>query len=290
MKDEYETSDVDNNIRNRNSWLRVFVIVVIVIVFVWKLIETPIQIDLTKFDFSDMLSLILALFAMALSVLFYLKATDTSNAFYDNTYRFTRDVSEILGRIEAGFGERLRHLDEGYSGLVNRLPSALPEQVQEEIVNEQKKLDEVEKQRNELLNELTKRAKLQDQEKTTFLKSLEEKDINLAQSRAEISLLRDQLGSIRKDMAKDGDLGVVDARTHDLIVHLVRMFVSDIGGNISAMRMDRKEIRNRFEKMILGLTESRQRDLRRAGLLDPNMVLNDIGFSFIWQELRQLIP
>jgi len=65
-------------------------------------------------DTSTLLSLLLALFSVALSALFYFKATDTSNAFYDNTYKFTKEIAELLVKIESGFGEKLRHLDEGY--------------------------------------------------------------------------------------------------------------------------------------------------------------------------------
>jgi hypothetical protein len=58
-------------------------------------------------DFPTLLSLLLALFSVALSALFYFKATDTSNAFYDNTYKFTKDIAELLVKMESGFGERL---------------------------------------------------------------------------------------------------------------------------------------------------------------------------------------
>ena len=104
----------------RNNWLKIFVVVVVIVVLSIKLWQADFSQAFAAFKFSDLLALFLALFAIALSVLFYLKATDTSNTFYDNTYRFTRDVSEILGRVEAGFGEKLAHLDEGYSGLKNR--------------------------------------------------------------------------------------------------------------------------------------------------------------------------
>lgn len=96
-----------------------------ILLVVWKMLQGRWVIDPAGFPLTDLVALVLAIFAISLSALFYFKATETSNRFYDNSHKFTRDVSEILGRIEAGFGERLRHLDEGYSSLrdhVTRIP------------------------------------------------------------------------------------------------------------------------------------------------------------------------
>lgn len=99
---------------NRESWVKTIIILLFSSVIVWKFVTTPL--NLVDFKFSDLLSLILAIFAVALSVAFYFKANDTANKFYDNTYKFTGDVHILLGRFE----ERLRHLDEGYIGLRDR--------------------------------------------------------------------------------------------------------------------------------------------------------------------------
>ncbi len=60
------------------------------------------------FNFSQLLELVLALFSIGLSATFYFKATETSNRFYDRTYRMTKDLFEILGRMDERFGERLQ--------------------------------------------------------------------------------------------------------------------------------------------------------------------------------------
>lgn len=110
------SDDTDpGRIENRDSWLRFLVVAAVIGVVLWKIATA--DLDLSQFAFSDLLALLLALFAIGLSVAFYFKAAETSNALYDNSDRFTKQISEILGRIEAGFGERLRPLDEGYSGL-----------------------------------------------------------------------------------------------------------------------------------------------------------------------------
>ncbi|WP_458400943.1 hypothetical protein [Mailhella sp.] len=69
-----------------------------------------VEIDKTV-DLSTLLSLALALFSIFISFQFYFKTTETSNKFYDNTYKFTKDISEILVKIESGFGEKLDYIN-----------------------------------------------------------------------------------------------------------------------------------------------------------------------------------
>ena len=107
-------------IENKNITHIIWVVVkaIIAIIFTavisYKIYVTPIDL---KIDFPILLSLLLALFSVGLSALFYFKATDTSNVFYNNTYNFTKDIAQLLTKIESGFGERLRHLDEGYTSM-----------------------------------------------------------------------------------------------------------------------------------------------------------------------------
>lgn len=189
-------SDIETEIKSRNSWLLIFVVVVLVTLFSWKVLDTPIRLDLTRFDFSDLLSLVLAIFAIALSVVFYLKASETSNTFYDNTYRFTKDVSEILGRIESGFGERLRHLDEGYTDQAHTVGAMSPSQtevVKEEISSDQKQLEELKAERNNLVNEMLQKAQLEEHEKTQLLDALNMKDTKIADLATQLSHLQSSL-------------------------------------------------------------------------------------------------
>jgi hypothetical protein len=97
-------------------WLKamrsiVYCIVVLAIagVVVYRIATTPLNI--AQLDFSQLLSLILALFSMGLSATFYFKATDTSNKFYDRTFGHTKELIKALVRIEERFGEQLRHIE-----------------------------------------------------------------------------------------------------------------------------------------------------------------------------------
>lgn len=171
--------------------VRDLLVIGLLIVIVWKLLSAEVKIDLASFSFNDFLALTLALFSVALSVAFYFKANEASNQFYDNTYKFTKDMSEILGRIEAGFGERLRHLDEGYSGVRERLDK-MPNYVAvaSEVKREEEVIQRKEQEQRALIEELANKAKLAEHEKTELFSNLEEKHQELEQARAELRIMR----------------------------------------------------------------------------------------------------
>lgn len=199
--ENYEKERTKNKIAEINNYFRIIIISIFSGVFLWKLSISSIQIDLTKFDFNALLSTLLALFSVGLSVFFYFKATDTSNLFYDNTYKFTKDISEILGRIEAGFGERLRHLDEGYSGLRDKFgnPQGIIqttksiEKTSQEIEEEKQKLEQQMKEKEEILVSLMNRAKLQEKEKNEIIQSIKNKDETIHSLTKELHYLKKKL-------------------------------------------------------------------------------------------------
>lgn len=150
------------------DWVKAICAVILTAVVAHKIYTTPRTITV---DFPTLLSLLLALFSVGLSALFYFKATDTSNAFYDNTYKFTKDIAELLVKIESGFGERLRHLDEGYSSMRNYFqgaatrPPADVEQTKEKLETEQQEIEKVRAERDRIIQQLIERSHLQQAEK-----------------------------------------------------------------------------------------------------------------------------
>ncbi len=218
----------------RNSWLRIGVIGSLTAVLVVKLWQADFTQAFSGFDFSNLLSLFLAMFSIGLAVLFYLKATETSNVFYDNTYRFTKDVSEILGRVEAGFGERLKHLDEGYTGLktaVENIPPLDKATVKKEIEEEEEQLQKVEQERAELFEDLANRAQLQKEEKDTLFERLNTQEKELAIARQEVQILKLQMQQAEREEAKrEGQLVIDFAEygTHDKKVDVTQILHSKI--------------------------------------------------------------
>lgn len=199
MTAEGEAPDkVTDQIRNRESWFKIAAGVIklaagttLVGLLAWKIIVTPIGFE--PFRANDILALVLALFSIGLSVAFYFKATDVSNKFYDNMYSFTKGTSEILGRIEAGFGERLRHLDEGYAGLMGSFAKRDPAATMQAVAVEQEAVKKLEGERNDLLEQLAHEGSLRDAEKQVLLQQINGKDSELRRARNEVGSLRRQL-------------------------------------------------------------------------------------------------
>lgn len=162
----------------------------------YKLINTPTNITL---DFPSLLSLLLALFSVFLSAMFYFKATDTSNAFYDNTYKYTKDIAELLVRIESGFGERLRHLDEGYSNMRDNFDKFHKTPIQETKDEIKESEDDYKiklEERDKVIEDLISKSKLHDNEKKKYISLLHNVESNLDQKREELSELRKQLSQL----------------------------------------------------------------------------------------------
>ena len=130
-----------------------------------------------QFSFESLLSLLLAFFSIFISIFFYFKADETSNRFYDTSYDFMKDVSVTLGKIEERFGEKLNSLNEKISHL-----SVEKEEKKEELQN-------IEDEKQKVINELLDKAKLDATEKEAYRAKLNEKE-------SEAELLRRQLAHI----------------------------------------------------------------------------------------------
>lgn len=140
--------------------MRDLAIICLILVITWKLINADISISIEKLTFTDLLSMLVSFFAIGLAVAFNFKATDTSNRFYDNSYKFTKEISEILGRIEAGFGEKLKNIDEGYSGLRDGLLQRPidTEKAAEAVEAQKKEVERQEKEQNDFKENLAKKS------------------------------------------------------------------------------------------------------------------------------------
>lgn len=269
-------------------------------VVAWRLAWSNVSLDLSKFDFSDLLALILALFAMAMSVAFYFKSTDSSNQFYDNIYNFTQKTSEILGRIEERFGERLRHLDEGYGRLQSHFDgSKSPDEIEKKVKEtegkekeEKEKLEETNRAMQELMETLAERAKLEQQEKEEFYSKLErlESERNHAQRRIrEIEEDRDemhrQLMMMEEGLIEDSPEilhhpFIVELIHHPEMRHLLR---GDAPARI--IQKHSREFMSRFPEEHLdrlrdGGVVNRRGEITPAGVILLRSVARRMGIEF----------
>lgn len=188
-----EPYSFSEKIRNRESWAKIAISIILTALVSYKIATIDANLDFSNFNFSftDLLSLILAIFAISMSVALYFKATDTSNKFYDNTFKFTKDISEILGRIEAGFGARLKNLDEGYSGLRDSFQGSIGSS--EEIDANKIELEKEIAEKNQILSDLIDQTKLSEDEKTEVLHSLQSKEREISNLTKELKFLKHKI-------------------------------------------------------------------------------------------------
>ncbi|EPN6724801.1 hypothetical protein ACT2UN_000881 [Pseudomonas putida] len=172
-------------------------IFLLMIVGAYRLAVSRVEIDLSGFSFTDILSMVLAIFAIALSAAFYFKADESSKTFYDNSLKFTSHMSETLGRIEERFGESLKNIHEGQSGLSRKFDS-FPFDLKEAREGKQREEDAVvarEAEYKQALDELMQKAHLADGEKeelrdrlTSIAKELETSKAELARYKTTIQV------------------------------------------------------------------------------------------------------
>lgn len=242
--------------------LRDVLLVTLIAILGWKLLTAELKIDLAAFGFSDLLALILALFSVWLSIAFYFKATDASNQFYDNTYRFTKEMSEMLGRIEAGFGEKLKHLDEGYSGIrdrFDRMPAYAPV-TNADVKKEEDEIRQKEQEQKTLLEGLAQKAKLAAHEKDTLFATLAQKSEELDQARMELRQMQNSSRRSAEDIARRRSL--------------LRFVASKLKQAMPPVGPEEPSppgtLRRTFEAIMPSLPREAIRDLQRFELLDED--------------------
>lgn len=264
-------------------------IIILFSVIAWRIAWSSFSLDLSQFDFSDLLALVLALFAMTVSIAFYFKSTDSSNLFYDNIYNFTQKTSEILGRIEERFGERLKHLDEGYGRIqskfdgISKNPDEIEKQVKETEGKEEKekeKLEETNKAMRDMIDTLAQRAKLQEQEKVDFYENLEkltfEKDS--AQERIrEIEEDRDKMQHQLHILEKDMEQGMHEMRhpAFERILHHPQ--IRDLIEQDAPSRIIQRHSREVFSEFPTEIIEG----LRGEGIINKRRELTSAGLVML---------
>jgi hypothetical protein len=258
---------------------RDLLLITLIIVVAWKLLNAELKIDLASFSFNDFLALVLALFSVALSVAFYFKANDASNQFYDNTYRFTKEMSEILGRIEAGFGERLRHLDEGYNGMRDRLDK-LPYYggpTVSDVKKEEEEIRRKEEEQRSVIEDLAKRAKLAEHEKQALFANLAKVSQELENARLELR----QMQAGRHESA-------ADAPQRRFILRYVAKMMAQRNPELSSRRLiTGTQLRNLFDTIKSELADAALDDMRKLGLLDESGNPTEDTLMILRGEIRR---
>lgn len=253
------------------EWVKALSTLVVVTVMSYKIYLTPI--DLTV-DFPTLLSLLLALFSVALAALFYFKATETSNTFYDNTYNFTKDIAQLLVKIESGFGERLRNLDEGYTSMRDSLqnyngkPGDNVEQTKKKIESEKSEMSKVVQERNQIIEQLIETSNLQQEEKSKITNELREKEEELAEAQKELSKMNKRLFMERMERKRSSNLNI---DLNSGVIDFTRANVLRKVGMARILKAPRSHVIERFNSLASDLPRAYIEDLEHEGFFDGGL-------------------
>ena len=264
------------------DWVKAISTLTIVGVFSYKVYLTTIELTV---DFPTLLSLLLALFSVALAALFYFKATDTSNTFYDNTYNFTKDIAQLLAKMESGFGEKLRNLDEGYSSMRDYLQSA-PNQngdietAKEKIAGEEEGIEKVIEERNQIVNSLIEKAQLQADDKEKIISQLSKKESELVAAQRELSQMKKRLFMDRIIKREEREVGFgLESVTNSFLIERI--------GAEKILNLSPVGIRRRINDVLNEAPHQYIEDLERHGFFDSG--INKEGISFVRRLAKKYV-
>ena len=286
-----EEKKINNSTRNSlGQWFSWIIATILVIVVSIKILLSDFDFSQLQFGFTDLLSIILALFAVWISINFYHKNNDTSTKFYNNTYTFTKDISETLGRIEERFGEKLESLKEENKSLSSRVEKYYTgngsktvdkekdEKKEKEI---QDKLKKELEDKNELLNQFTKKYKIAEQDKNQFLEELNTKTNEVRKLERKLKLFEIDNTIISEKFNLPSRLISYIKRRFRKSEELRRIFcMPDI--------LNSDEIRINFHQISKKLNPGFIADLEKYDLINEDRILTDFGLKIMTEIARDL--
>ncbi|EOD4151296.1 hypothetical protein ACJQ3B_001851 [Vibrio cholerae] len=141
------------------------------------------SLDFTKLSASELVSILLAFFSIALSAAFYFAATNSSNQFYDNISKFNKDTSELLGRVDEQIKSVNSRQDELRDSFNKHYGKSLSETLADNTIETNEKLEKAQKDWDAFINQVLNNAPTSKREKL-------EQELKLKES--ELAALREQ--------------------------------------------------------------------------------------------------
>ena len=187
----------------------------------------------------------------------------------------------MLGRIEAGFGEKLKHIDEGYSGIRDRFDRMAPysQVTNAEVKKEEEEIRQKEQEQKDVLEELAKRAKLAEHEKNAIFADLAQKSEELDQARMELRRLQTSSHRPGDIVSRDDVLGYLARK-------LQKMMPEGEGAGPLPSSI---AIRGSFRKLLPELPREAVRDMQSFDILDEEDNLTRDGMMRLRNRLTRLM-
>jgi hypothetical protein len=215
LKEKKSRAKADHKIQNRNSWLKVFVVISFTLLICYKVATAQFV-----FRFSDFISLLMALFAISLSLFYYSKLnslTEKLNSLIiqiNNTPSIKKDLKETAAFIESEDIEET-HVEEVQNERDIKLENFDKEINDLEEAEKKKELQKIEWDKTQILEELFLKAKLQDEEKDRYRKKIVQKEHEVFNLKQELTQMKGKIQQVVSEKILRGDPQI------EKIVHIV---------------------------------------------------------------------
>lgn len=200
-KPNSEIKSIDWSINNIIRLLReiAFLFVLVYLAFSFINGDSSISFGTKELTASEIISILLAFFAILLSAAFYYMSTQQSNLFYHNIHQFTKDTSEILGRLDEqvkNIGGKQTELKDTFEKNYTYNNQNGVSQQKEEKINkdlEEKEINIKEKERNfnKKIDELIEKIALEEDKERL---------------RTELTAERNEIKKLKSEMEKKSNL------------------------------------------------------------------------------------
>ena len=141
-----------------------------------------------SFTMETLLTVLLSFFSIILSIMFFIQSEKSSSSYYMKSYEIMKDVSVLLGKIEAGFGEKLTEIKTNIDKMEHKTAQI------------QTKLEQGEKEEEEIKNKL--KTEKSDKEREKLVDDFQEK----IQENAKLKRQLERMRQVRTQMMEENSL------------------------------------------------------------------------------------
>lgn len=252
--DSHEKLKLDLKIKNRYSWLIISIVSITTVGTMYAFIFEGIKINIIS-----LISILLAFFSIYLASLFYFKATEQSNQFYDRTFRYTKDIHVLLSQMDGKFNKSLDVLEKGNETIREKVENS--SEYYNSLQQTNSYIESVKHKKDELLEkELFSKLKIPEKEKEDIKQEL----YNLEKER---SVLQYQLS----ELIEEKDLNTISSQSFNKKNNRENMkkWYQNKRGKNSFPGTIHEIIYNVGPEEILNMTSSQLKELLRQVILNP---------------------
>lgn len=137
-----------------------------------------------NFSYELLLSTLLAIFSVVISIQFYFSSERANSKFYDSSYMFMKEQSNLLGRIEERFGAKFDSIN-----------STL-----EHMSGEKIEISEKETEKDIMIQDFIEKLSISQQEKDSFIYALKQKDIEIERTKQDYAQLKNEMNTSNNNL------------------------------------------------------------------------------------------